>query len=68
MNYFDYEEIAREANISSHNLDQLRKIIRNDFPHDEMMYELHLLRVCMAIKKGRVSIEEAINPRAEAKG
>ncbi|MFI5305450.1 MAG: hypothetical protein ACHQYP_11745 [Nitrospiria bacterium] len=67
MRYFDYEEVAREANIPSDKLDKLKTIIRDDFPHDDMMFELHLLRVCMAIKKGKVSIEEAIQPEAEVK-
>jgi hypothetical protein len=67
MRYFDYEEVAREANIPPDKLDKLSKIIREEFPHDDMMYELHLLRVCMAIKKGKVSIEEAIHPEAEVK-
>ena len=60
MRYFDYEKAARDANIPANKLDVLRRIVRAEFPRDEMMYELHLLRVCMAIKEGLVRIEEAI--------
>ena len=60
MRYFDYEKAARDANIPVNKLDVLRRIVRAEFPRDEMMYELHLLRVCMAIKEGLVRIEEAI--------
>ena len=67
MHYFDYEEVAREANIPPDKLDKLRKIIRDDFPHDDMMFELHLLRACRAIQEGVVSIEDAIHPKAGTK-
>jgi hypothetical protein len=36
-----YEEAAREANIPPNKLDELSKVIREEFPHDDMMYELH---------------------------
>jgi hypothetical protein len=64
MRYFDYEKVAREAKIPADKLEKLRKVIRAEFPRDEMMYELHLLRACMAIRDGMVSIEEAIKPEA----
>ncbi len=60
MRYFDYEKAARDAKIPADKLEALRRIVREEFPRDEMMYELHLLRVCMAIKDGLVCIEDAI--------
>ena len=44
MSYFDYEEVAREARIPAEKLEGLHHLIREEFPRDEMMYELHLLR------------------------
>ena len=67
MRYFYYEKVAREANIPPDKLDQLRKIIRQDFPHSDMMFELHLFRACRAIQEGFISIEEAIHPKAGKK-
>jgi hypothetical protein len=32
-----------------------------DEPHDPMLAELHILRACMAIKNGRLTVEEALN-------
>ena len=52
MTYFDYENVARQTGISSDKLEELR---RND-----MMYELHLLRVCLAIRDSRLSLDEAL--------
>jgi len=62
MNYFDYEKVAREVRISPEKLEELGRIIRQEFPRDQMMYELHLLRACLAIKQGVLTLEEALRP------
>lgn len=64
MRYFDYEKTAREAKIPADTMAALSRIVRDEFPKDDVMYELHLLRVCMAIQQGLVSFEEAIKPEA----
>ena len=65
MSYFDYEEAAREARIPAQELEELRHLIKREFPRDEMMCELHLLRACMAIKNGVLTIEQALTPSIE---
>ena len=65
MSYFDYEEAAREARIPAQELEELRHLIKRDIPRDEMMYELHLLRACMTIKNGVLTIEQALTPSIE---
>ncbi len=60
MRHFDYERIAQDAKIPPDKLEELRQQIRQEFPHDEMMYELHLLRAGMAIKRGVLGVEEAL--------
>lgn len=60
MRYFYYEKVAREANIPQNKLDELIKVIRQEFPMDEMMFELHLLRVCMAIRDHHIGLDEAL--------
>lgn len=60
MRYFDYEKVAHEANIPPDKLAELCKMVREDFPQDDMLYELHVLRACMAIKEGVVTIADAI--------
>jgi hypothetical protein len=62
MHYFDYEEVAREARIPAEKLEELRHLIKGEFPRDDMMYELHLLRACMAIKNGALTIDQALIP------
>jgi hypothetical protein len=61
VQYFDYESAAREANIPPDKLEQLSRRILQEFPHDQMMYELHVLRACMAIKSGVLTIDQALS-------
>ncbi|HMD97223.1 MAG TPA: hypothetical protein VKM93_07855 [Terriglobia bacterium] len=60
MRYFDSEKMAVEAHIPTERLAELREVIRQEFPRDEMMYELHLLRACMATRDGVLTLEEAL--------
>jgi hypothetical protein len=62
MRFFDCEKVATEANIPPDQLEKLRRIIQQEFPRDEMMFELHLLRACMAIKNGVLTIDQALAP------
>ena len=66
MEYFDYESVAREAGIPSDKLEALRKLVRQEFPFDDMMYELHLLRACMAIQEGHITIDDALRSEEKA--
>lgn len=60
MRYFDYETIAGQAGIPSAKLNELVKLIASEEPHDPMMAELHVLRTCMAIKNGKLTVETAL--------
>ena len=61
MDHFDYEKMAAQAGIPQDRLDQLCRIIRAEFPGDDMMYELHVLRACMAIRDGLITLEDALS-------
>jgi len=39
---------------------ELLSIMRREFPKDEMMFELHVLRACLAIRDGHVTIDETL--------
>lgn len=64
MRYFDYVKAGQEAGIPADKLDRLAELFRLEEPLDPMLAELHTMRTCMAIKAGRVTLEEAL---AEAK-
>lgn len=61
MKYFNYEKVAKEANITPDEIEKLCSLIRKEFPFDEMMYELHVLRACMSIRDGHFAINDFIN-------
>jgi hypothetical protein len=62
VTYFDYESIAREAGIEAHILASLRQRLRDEFPHDDMMFELHMVRACMGIRDGMISLADILAP------
>lgn len=47
MGYFDYERIAAEARIPGDKLKALCDMFRRDYPCDQLLYELHVLRACL---------------------
>ena len=64
VEYFDYNKIAREAGISDEDLSAIRDAMRREFPTDDMMWELHILRACMAIRDGHLTVEQATKRKA----
>jgi hypothetical protein len=63
---FDYVSAATRAGISSQDLDRLVAMIRAEFPGDEMMVELHVLRAVQAVERGDVTLAEVLHPRVAA--
>ncbi len=61
MSVFDLEEVKRDSGLSSSELVRLERVVREEFDGDEMLFELHLVRAIEAIKKGLVSMEEALS-------
>lgn len=57
MHYFDYESKAREANIPDAMLTAWRDGFAEEYPDDEMMIELRLLRACSAVADGHESLD-----------
>gem|GEM_PF-6169642 len=42
--FFDTDKLAAELRISRDDYNTLKTSVREEFPEDEMMYQLHLLR------------------------
>jgi hypothetical protein len=59
--YFDYISVAKKCDISEDTLKKLEDIERKEFPRDQMMFELHMLRMLKAIGRGSVKPEEILN-------
>ena len=63
MKYFDYRSAARTSGIPDETLAQWEAIFRQEYPGDEMMVELRLLRACVAVQKtegGLKKVAEAL--------
>jgi len=63
---FDYVAAAKRAGIGPEELDQLVALTRAEFPRDEMMVELHVLRTLQAVERRDVSLSDVLRPRAAA--
>lgn len=48
---FNYKKLAEELGLSEEELAQLEKEIRGEFPEDQMMFELHMVRAIKGIKQ-----------------
>ena len=57
---FNYEAIAKRINLPEDRLSEIGKIIRKDFPRDEMMFELHMLRVLMPLERKDLTLEDLL--------
>jgi hypothetical protein len=59
--FFDYVSAADRAGITRQMLEQLRKVFYAEFPDDEMMAELHLLRAVLSIERRDTTIDEILS-------
>ena len=57
---FDLERAKSESHLPPSSLVLVEEKVRAEFEGDEMMFELHLVRVLGAIKEGWVTLEEAL--------
>jgi len=64
MRYFDFERVAHDAGIAAEDLAKLCARVRKEFPRDDMLYELHVLRACMAVRDRIASLEEILGDGA----
>lgn len=58
--YFDYPAVATQAGISESDLSAIEARVRQDFPTDQMMFELRMLRTCRAIQSGAATVKDAL--------
>ncbi len=64
MDYFDYQAVANEAGLTSEQLQQIAEAVRRDYPSDAMLFELHVLRACRAIRDGAATFEQVVSQPA----
>jgi len=45
---FDIKRVAKEYGLSQEQVEEIKRDIRCEFPKDELMYELHVIRAIMS--------------------
>ena len=59
--YFDYLALARECRFTPEQVAALEAVERREFPDDQMMFELHVLRVIEQIRAARLKLEDVLS-------
>ena len=49
---YDIEAAFKSSGLTHEEFEKIKSEVRSDFPNDEMMFELHVIRILNAIKKG----------------
>ena len=44
IEYFDYQKVAKEMKVPDTTLKDIEEEVKEEFPKDKLMYELHVLR------------------------
>lgn len=57
MMIFDTKRITKELGISQKEYEELEKTVRKEFPKDDMMFQLHLLRALKSISPKKAEEE-----------
>jgi hypothetical protein len=47
--WYNLEKLWKKTSVSRKKFEKLKKEIRKEFPNDEMMYELHVMRALNAL-------------------
>ena len=57
---FDITHLKQTCDLPPAVLDQIERAIKADYPDDDMLFELHLVRVLQALKQGRITLEQIL--------
>ena len=49
---YDIEAAFKNSGLTPEEINRIKQEVRSDFPNDDMMFELHVIRILSAIKKG----------------
>jgi hypothetical protein len=60
--YFDYLAAARQCSLTPGQVAALETLERQEFPQDQMMFELHMLRLIEQIRAGHLKLEDVLPP------
>lgn len=56
----DIERILRKKGLTQQQIDLLKAEVRREFPNDDMMYELHLIRLVHSLMEGYCNLKDLL--------
>ncbi len=56
---YDIEAAFKKSGLTVEEFERIKSEVRADFPNDDMMFELHIIRILNAIKKGYWRVENS---------
>ena len=56
---YDIETAFKNSGLSAQEIEKIKREVRNEFPNDDMMYELHIIRILKAVKKGYWKLDDS---------
>ena len=59
---YDVENLMKEAQLSEKEKNKIITELKEEFPQDEMLFELHLFRVIQYLKKQKM--KKSVNPNS----
>lgn len=59
------EDILKKKGLSQNQIDIVKREVRKEFPDDEMMYELHLIRLAHSLVNGYCLPEDLFQEEEE---
>jgi hypothetical protein len=63
---FDLEQLKRTSGLDTAILALIERKVREDFRDDEMMFEIHLVRIILSLKEGRVTLDQVLGEQVPA--
>ncbi|MHA2033549.1 MAG: hypothetical protein ACW99Q_29630 [Candidatus Kariarchaeaceae archaeon] len=56
---YDVEAAFKKSGLSKAEIQRIKHQVRKDFPNDDMMYELHIIRILNAMRKGYWKLDDS---------
>ena len=63
---FDLEQLRITSGLDTDILALIERKVREDFRDDEMMFEIHLVRIIQSLKEGRMTLDQVLGGQVPA--
>ncbi|MBI5032654.1 MAG: hypothetical protein HZB51_19195 [Chloroflexi bacterium] len=63
---FDLARLEQDSGLPPAIIKQIEQIVKEDFNDDQMLFELHIVRIFQALKEGRLTVNEVLREHETA--